>query len=58
MTITKPCPKEVERRAQAQYELDTLKHRYPQIAWSRRCETVRNAYRDAATRAIAQESME
>ena len=57
MTIAKPCPKEVERRAQAQYERDEARKGQFTIAWSRRCETVKNAYRDAATRAIAQESM-
>jgi hypothetical protein len=56
MTITKPCPKEVERRAQAEYERDAQKHG-SSVTWARRCETVRNAYRAAVTRAIAQESM-
>jgi len=55
--MTKPDPKEVERRAQAQYERDEARKGQFGIAWSRRCETVKNAYRDAATRAIAQESM-
>ena len=57
MTTTKPCPKEVERRAQAQYERDEARKGQFTIAWSRRCETVKNAYRAAATRTIAQESM-
>ena len=57
MTIAKPCPKEVERRAQAQYERDEARKGQFTIAWSRRCETVKNAYRAAAIKKIAQESM-
>jgi hypothetical protein len=53
MTITKPDPKEVERRAQADYE----KHSSRIVSWVDRCETIKEAYRKVARRKIAQESM-
>lgn len=53
MTITKPDPREVERRAQLQYE----KHSSRIVSWADRSESIKDAYRNAARRAIAQESM-
>lgn len=53
MTITKPCPKEVERRAQLHYE----QYGSQIVSWADRGEAIRDAYRDYARRAIAQESM-
>lgn len=53
MTITKPDPKEVERRAQSEYE----KYGSTIVSWVDRSETIKDAYRKVARRAIAQESM-
>lgn len=57
MTITKLDPKEVERRAQAQYERDEARKEEFGIKWSSRCEAIKDSYRNAAIKRIALESM-